>query len=55
MLSSDLQNGIFQLKDQVPKEAIDKTFTLTAFEEPPVLGARLLTQTNLKEPFPPLK
>lgn len=51
---TELNKGIISVSDEIPIEALNKTFTLTAFEEPPVLGARLLTQTALKDAFPAL-
>lgn len=40
---------------QSPSPALDLgTFELTAFEEPPILAARLVTQTSLGTAFPPI-
>ncbi len=51
---TDLQNNLIWLNQEIPfEQAVD--FELTAFEEAPVLGARMITQTPLKEKLPPME
>ncbi len=49
----DLEQGLLFLKEDFPlPEGLD--FEITAREEAPILATRLVTQTGLKEAFPPL-
>lgn len=52
----DFESKIIRLDTPVPDEIVGKhlSFEITAYEEAPVLAARLITQTALDEPFPPL-
>ncbi|MCU0470322.1 MAG: hydantoinase B/oxoprolinase family protein [Arcicella sp.] len=53
----DIQNAILEIEDELPESFENQSisFALTALEEAPVLGARLITETALNESFPPLK
>lgn len=53
--SVDLRNNIIFLDSTVHKKFTGRTFEITAGEEVPVLGARILTGTSLKENFPVLE
>ncbi|MCU0446997.1 MAG: hydantoinase/oxoprolinase family protein [Microscillaceae bacterium] len=51
--SYDFQNKILKLNEPLTQIS-PSAFALTAHEEAPVLGARLITQTPLNQPFPPI-
>jgi 5-oxoprolinase (ATP-hydrolysing) len=53
--SVDVQQNIIQLTSPVRNIKSGTTFSLTAFEEVPVMAVRLLTQTALHEKVPPLE
>jgi 5-oxoprolinase (ATP-hydrolysing) len=52
----DFENHIIHLSKSLPQNtSLEGTaFEITAFEEAPILAARLITQTPLQEPLPPL-
>lgn len=57
VVSFDVANNTLILDQALPISLQNKvmSFALTAFEEAPVLGARLITQTGLKEEFPAIQ
>ncbi|MEA5428721.1 hydantoinase B/oxoprolinase family protein [Arcicella lustrica] len=57
VVSFDVANNTLTLDHSLPVSLQNKvlSFALTAFEEAPVLGARLITQTGLKEQFPAIQ
>lgn len=57
VVSFDVANNTLTLDQALPISLQNKvtSFALTAFEEAPVLGARLITQTGLKEEFPAIQ
>ena len=54
--SYNLMTKTMQLNNPLPIELINQkiAFSITANEEAPILAARIITQTALNEPFPPL-
>ena len=54
--SFDLITKIMELNKPLPIELFNQkvAFSITANEEAPILAARIITQTALNEPFPPL-
>jgi 5-oxoprolinase (ATP-hydrolysing) len=52
----DFENSIIHLNKSLPKDTPFQgvAFEITAFEEAPILAARLITQTPLHEALPPL-
>ncbi|MEL6659018.1 MAG: hydantoinase B/oxoprolinase family protein [Bacteroidota bacterium] len=54
VVSLDPDSSILKLKEPLPPP-LPATVEFTAREEAPVLATRLLTQTPLHEPFPPLQ
>ncbi len=54
ILKTDLSQDLIWLNQDISVEK-DADFELTAFEEAPVLGARIITQTPLKEQLPPME
>ena len=54
--SFDLMTKTMELDKSLPIELMNKkiAFSITANEEAPILAARIITQTALNEPFPPL-
>jgi 5-oxoprolinase (ATP-hydrolysing) len=50
----DFQNKILKLKEPLTEVAL-AAFALSAGEEAPILAARLITQTPLNQPFPPIE
>ncbi|MBB6003107.1 hydantoinase B/oxoprolinase family protein [Arcicella rosea] len=57
VVSFDVANNTLTLDQALPISLQNRvmSFALTAFEEAPVLGARLITQTGLKEEFPAIQ
>lgn len=55
VVSYDYKEKILTLELPIPTDLIGKNFALTAFEEAPVLGARLITETALHEAFPSIE
>ncbi|MEA5403340.1 hydantoinase B/oxoprolinase family protein [Arcicella sp. DC2W] len=57
VVSFDVENNTLSLDQALPETLQNKvlSFALTAFEEAPVLGARLITHTGLKEQFPSIQ
>ena len=51
--SFDLSTGVMKLKTSLTDLSCDR-FEISAGEEAPILGARLITRTALNESFPPL-
>lgn len=50
----DVENSVLEIDDNLPQEFNNQVFSfaLTANEEAPILGARLITETGLSEKFP---
>ena len=50
----DVENSILEIKDNLPEGFENQlfSFALTANEEAPILGARIITETGLHEEFP---
>lgn len=57
VLSFDVETNRLSIDTPLPERFQNQvlSFALTAFEEAPVLGARLITQTGLAETFPPIQ
>lgn len=57
VVSFDIESNTLTINQPLPELLGSQvlSFALTAFEEAPVLGARLITQTGLKEAFPPIQ
>ena len=57
VISFDVENSILEIKDNLPKLFENQifSFALTANEEAPILGARLITETSLQEQFPDIQ
>lgn len=57
VLSFEVETNLLSIDTPLPERFHKQvlSFALTAFEEAPVLGARLITQTGLAETFPPIQ
>ena len=57
VISFDVENSILEIEDNLPKLFENQifSFALTANEEAPILGARLITETSLQEQFPDIQ
>jgi 5-oxoprolinase (ATP-hydrolysing) len=53
--SVDFKKNVITLNHPLPKIAAGSTIEISSNEEVPVLAARLLTETSIKSPFPPLE
>ena len=51
----DTEKSVFQLNKSIDLSSVNANFEITAYEEAPVLGARLITETALTEAFPPIE
>lgn len=52
VLSFDPHNSILKISGELPESAIGKDFEVFSNEEAPILAARLVTETTLKDPLP---
>ncbi len=55
VLRFDAKTSTLYLSEPLKLNHFPTSFSLTTFEEAPILAARLLTNTSLNQPFPPLQ
>ena len=57
VISFDVLNSVLEIEDILPETCENQIFSfeLTANEEAPILGARLITETSLNEQFPAIQ